>query len=231
MKACRTCTNLLGATGLTAAEQRLTLADVKDLPPKLDPNRHHLILRVAGRALLVKGKGFVTVWGPNGSGKSQWGKALAADAARAGMPARYVMGKDIERYLFNEGPKTRQGEETMAGIPDHLRRAQVLIVDEVQGANWKSEWVERGLQPFLDGRYRMAEGAGGVLTVLISQTDPSLEINNWAPPWLHSRMRDGAQAIPWPKDVSAPPPITDGMIRWPFHVSGMDIRPHKAVGA
>ena len=147
------------------------------------------------------------------------------------MPARYVMGKDIERYLFNEGPKTRQGEATMTGIPDHLRRAQVLIVDEVQGANWKNEWVERGLQPFLDGRYRMAEGKGGVLTVLISQTDPSLEINNWAPAWLYSRMRDNAQSIPWPQDVSAPPPIKDGMIRWPFHVAGMDIRPHKAVGA
>jgi hypothetical protein len=231
MKACRNCTDLLKATGLTAAEQKLTMTDVKDLPAKLDPARHHLILRVAGKALLVKGKGFVTVWGPNGSGKSQWGKALAADAARAGMPARYIMGKDLERYLFNEGPKTRQGEETMPGIPDHLRRAQVLIVDEVQGANWKSEWVERGLQPFLDGRYRMGEGTGGVLTVLISQTDPSLEINNWAPPWLYSRMRDGAQAIPWPQDVSAPPSITDGMIRWPFHVAGMDIRPHKAVGA
>lgn len=214
---CTQCANLLQYSGLTASEQRSTLAMLRDL--KKDPARHHLALRVAGHMILDQRFGFVTVWGNTGTAKSVWGAALAAEFCRRNTQARYLHAKTgLEEPLFGKGLQIDADRQSV------LLRTPVLVVDELQSINWKSEWVAFSVQNFFDTRYRMAklENPQRQVTILISQSDPA----TYAPDFLLSRIRDGRFRFHWPADVDRPGCIgRDGLITWPFHVNTPDLRP------
>jgi len=214
---CTQCANLLQYGGLTESEQRSTLAMLRDL--KNDPARHHLALRVAGQMILDQRFGFVTVWGNTGTAKSVWAAAMVAEFCRRGIQARYLHARTgLEEPLFGKGLQIDGDRQRV------LLDTEVLVVDELQSINWKSEWVSFGVQNFFDTRYRMArlENPQRQITILISQHDPA----TYAPDFLLSRIRDGRFRFRWPADMDRPSCIgRNGLITWPFHVDTPDLRP------
>lgn len=216
---CGGCAELGAFSGLSAAERKLTLADI--ITTSSDTRGCALALRVAGGLITSQRRGFVSLYGNTGSAKSTWAKAVAAQFLRQGVQAKYAHAKEIEQSLFT---KDAQGDlVTLQNSRDRWLRTPVLAVDEAQTFNWKSAWVSGEINKLFDARFRMADAANPSerqVTVFVSQYEPKL----WAPDFLLSRMSDTRFAIPWPQGVDEPPCVQNGWLTWPFRITMPDMR-------
>lgn len=218
---CDDCADHANNSGLTEAERAATIAHLKDLPS--DSKRVAMALRVVGQAIVEQSRGFVCVFGGPGAAKSLWAKAIVATFARNGVQARYAHGKEVERTLF--GDSDGDGAKSADTIRrEFWTRQRVLVIDEIQAINWRSDWVANEISHIIDSRYRRAadpDPQTRQVTIMVAQYDPA----RWAPEWIVSRMTDGQFSVPWPESVVAPPCLHgEGVVRFPFFVDMPDVR-------
>lgn len=195
---CLKCRDLTKTSGLTPEQHRFTWSALRDLE---DKTGSMAVLRYAGRQIVAgAGAPFATVYGNTGNAKSLWGRVIVAELCRNGVQAHYTRAKVIERGIFRHDGETEVIEKAQG---DLYRRVQALVVDEAQGINWKSQWINDTLQPLFDARYEAAKETNPAereITLFLSQFDPT----EWAPDWLLDRMRQGTWALPWPANEPTP---------------------------
>lgn len=227
---CNDCIDLSRNNGLLADEQSYTIGKIRDIAN--DPNGYGMALRVIAGAVVQQSRGFITVFGGTGVAKSILGKVIVAECTRRGAKSLYTTGKKMEKSLFMKMDSGNSERSVHYGIiKEQIQRTKVLVVDELQTANWKNEWVAGELQELLDERYRRAhvdDPSIRQVTVLISQYDP-LANGSIYPEFLQSRMRDGAHAIPWPEELIVQKCVGEHYgkpaILMPFGIQSKDMRP------
>jgi hypothetical protein len=202
---CPRCADLFAMSKLPDTDRGKSFADIVELPG--DEKRKQFSLKWAGQRLLDLKYGFATLYGNYGTAKTLFGQIVVAEACRRRLRARYILGKDLERKLFEEFDRNRNEERAKPALDDPfsiVSRFQVLVIDECQMINWKSDWVAAEIMRLIEMRH-----AGAVeqakLTILIGQTHPL----RWGPEQnvgaLLSRTLDGRFALPWPKQEPTPP--------------------------
>lgn len=142
-----------------------------------------------------------------------------AGLIRAGIQARYYHAKRLEQGWFDD----MSGDTANAVM---YRRVRVLVIDEVDKINFKSDWTRGAFSELMDERYRTGL-AGKTCTMLISQHDPVEAV----PGDVASRMADGRFYRQWKggKNRHTVSRAEWGPGLWVpgiVHVQGQDMRPY-----
>lgn len=248
LEPCPLCADFTARNGLLDGEQSLTIDAILNLMDKTGSTQ---VLKKAAETIISGlGATFATVYGDTGSAKSLWAKIIVASLCRNKVQARYMRGREIEQSLFDFDNEDSSGRTIVrqSGI-DVLSTVKALVIDEVQGINWKSQWIGAGIQKLLDMRYERAlseSPSQRQVTIFIAQHDP----REWAPDYLYDRMRQGTFSISWTEESvpeclqKRPCPVCKGVmafngeylvcscgydrdveIFWPFHDMAMSARP------
>jgi hypothetical protein len=243
---CPACADNYAHCGLNGSERTKTFEDIIDLPG--DTQGKHAALKWAGQRLLDLGYGFASLYGNYGTAKTLFGQIVVAEACRRRLRAKYILGKELERKLFDRDEHNQM--ESSASVFEMVNRYPVLCVDECHMMNWKNDWVAGELMRLIEDRHRGAVDQK-MITILIGQTHPS----RWGPAHnvgaLMSRTVDGRFGLPWGDDdpppclTERPCPICGAVMRrdlkivvcsscgtsryvemyWPFALDLPDVRP------
>lgn len=218
--ACPQCSaqDFRASCGLSAAELETTSAQMFVAGSQADQDTQR-VLRWLADDVVSRPAGWLTLWGSYGTAKTMVAHAVVAGLVRAGIQARYYHAKRLEQGWFDD----MRGDTANAVM---YRRVRVLVIDEVDKINFKSDWTRGAFSELMDERYRTGL-AGTTCTLLISQHDPADAV----PGDVASRMADGRFYRQWKggKNRHTVSRAEWGPGLWVpgiVHVQGQDMRPY-----
>lgn len=204
--------------GLNERERSLTADAIKGQKPEAK------LLRGLAADLIARPHGWLVLWGAFGNAKSMFAQIVVAELVRRGVESRFARALDVEEAFFSD----------VKSDTNHLPRyrdVRVLVLDEAEKVNYRSEWTRAHWQAVLDARYRTAL-AEQSLTIFTMNADPSAD-GSPIPGDVHSRMNDGRFCRP--AFAGVPPAYT--IRRWEetvvppvIHLGGTDARPYIRPG-
>lgn len=206
--------NIAAVCGLNERERSLTVAAIKGRKPEAN------LLRGLAAGLIDRPHGWLTLWGAYGNAKSMFAQIVVAELVRRGVESRFARALDVEQAFFSDAKADTNN------LP-RFRDVAVLVLDEAEKVNYRSEWTRAHWQALLDARYRTAL-AGQTLTLFTMNADPAGDAGS-IPGDILSRMGDGRFCRPAFDGV--PPAYTirrwgETVIPAVLHLGGDDARPY-----
>lgn len=169
-------------SGLTDEERKITVEDIKG------DDTDSLLARWLAKDILVNPVGWVTLYGKFGTAKTMVAQVVVAELVRQGKFARFAHAKEVEQTFFDK----RKGDDDALPTEHWTFNTRVLVLDEIDKVNLRSDWTRECFQHLLDYRYRAARD-GNSLTIFTLNKHPEESL----PGDIYSRMRDGNFSRPW----------------------------------
>lgn len=177
-------TRLQKLSGLSQAEQRVTLDDIEIS----NGNGTREMVRAA-KSFVSTPYGMLTIHGTTGNAKTVVLQGIVNELVSKGVEAVYITAFDIMGFIRSAFDNKREVSDL--GAHDRLKRLErvrVLAIDELDKVRW-TEFVQEQITDLIDARYRA--GIDGVCGTVIAMNDSPSNL----PTWIYSRMSDGRNRI------------------------------------